>query len=187
MSKIAVIGKNGSLAQGIQRSSIAVQHSIDFYGQDDYDLSVKEQAQELAERLCAYDVVIICAGIYNNQDPWQTYLINTVGIAVILKTLVEIEIRARVIVAGSHGGMWTAWPNMPLERLWYNNSKRALTDLVTSISHRGTQLKLTLINFSKFESSINDYTGYPIDVAVDLIEQTVNSKNPPLIIEMESP
>lgn len=187
MSKIAVIGKNGSLAQGIQRSLIAVQHSIDFYGQQDYDLSVKEQAEALAERLCAYDVIVICAGVYNDEDPWETYLINVVGIAVILKTLVDIEIRAKVIVAGSHGSMWTAWPGMPLERLWYNNSKKALTDLVTSISHRGTHLQLTLINFSKFQSSINNYTGYPVQVAVDLIEQTINNNYPPLLIEMESP
>ena len=185
---IAIVGKNGSLASALINSKLLQVHQVQSYSKLEYNFTNQQQVENLAQQIASNDTIVVTTGVYNNPDPWDTYLINTVGIALLLKTLIYQGSSAHIIVAGSHGGMWTTWPNMPIERIWYNNSKRALTDLVTSLSHsKVSESKYTMINFSKFESSINNYTGYQIDTATQIVIDTINNPTPPLVLEMESP
>lgn len=184
---IAVIGKHGALAQGILNSNIAGRHKITSYGKSDYNLSIKNDAICLAKQIADHDVIIVCTGVMSN-DVWDTYLINVIGIGCLIKSLIELKSTARVIIAGSHSSMWNAWPGMSEERLWYNNSKRALYDLITSISHSEiSNLELTLINFSRFESKMNNYTGYAVETVVDYVTNAIDAKVPALIVEMAAP
>ena len=186
--KLAIIGKAGTLASALAGTNQLLSYDVTCFGKDQYNLTDNSQVTALSKQLIGFDKIVITAGIYNSSDPWETYLVNTVSIATILNELIAAGSTAHITIAGSHGSMWTAWPGMPLERLWYNNSKKSLMDLVTSLSHsKVSKLKLTILNFSKFESSINGYTGYPIDTAVALVAQVVHDKNPPLVIEIESP
>ena len=98
--------------------------------------------------------------------------------------LIENKSQAHVIVVGSHGAMWTSWPDISIERLSYNVSKETIQSFVTGLAHSGSSnLKLSVVNPTKFQSKLNGYQGYSIDIIVDGIIHVIQAPTPILIYE----
>jgi len=80
--------------------------------------------------------------------------------------------------------MWTSWPGISLERLSYNVSKETIQSFTIGLSQSGiSNLKLSMFNPSRFQSKLNDYQGYPIDIIVDGIMHVIQAPTPILIYE----
>lgn len=182
---IAVIGKEGDLAQALQIN--LKDHCVTSYGKEQFNLSQKENVEQLAKLVVNKEVIIYCSGIVNH-DCWDTFIVNTVGPAYLLELLTNYESQAHVIIVGSHSSMWTSWPDIPLARLSYNNSKLAIKEYVTGLEQsKKSNLKLTIFNPSRFKSVMSNNTGYSIDEIAKAIDYIINSTVIPLVYELGTP
>jgi hypothetical protein len=58
---------------------------------------------------------------------------------------------------------------------------------ITGLSHSGkTNMLLTIINPSKFKSDMSNWDGYEVTAVIEYIDFVINSKNPPVLLEMEA-
>jgi putative NADH-flavin reductase len=183
--KVAVIGNQGSLAQALQLG--LKDHCVTSYSKEQYNLTQKENVEQLAKLIFDKEVIVYCSGIIN-YDCWDTFIVNSVGPAYLLELLTNHESKAHVIIIGSHSSMWTSWPNISLFRLSYNNSKLAIKEYVTGLEQsKKSNLKLTIFNPSRFKSTMSDHTGYPIEYIVDTINYIIKSEVTPLVYELGTP
>ena len=186
LPKMALIGSRGQLASTIQKYYLD-SYKIQTFGQEQYDIRNKNTVDQLAKQIVDADVIINCAGLLD-QNVWDELLVNAVAPIYLLSKLSELQCRSRFIQIGSHSAMWTSWPGIAIDRLCYNVSKNCVQSAVTGLSHSGkTDMLLTIINTSKFKSSMSNWEGNNIDVVIEYINFVVSSTNPPVLIEMESP
>jgi hypothetical protein len=180
---IAIIGSQGDLAVALS-SAFHQDHSVLCYGKDHFNFLNKSSIIELANRIHTSDVIICCAGVCAEHDSWDMFTINSIAPMFLLEQLVNHKSTARVIMIGSHGAMWTSWPGIDFTRLTYNVSKECLQSFVIGISQGiNTEITLTILNPSKFQSKLSNYRGFPIDYVVESVMAIINHKAPLLVVE----
>lgn len=180
---ISIIGKNGVLARALINKFNQTNH-IETFGKDDYDFLNKDSICQLSDKIKNSDVIINCAGV-NDKDVWDTYLINAVAPCYLLEKLIEKKSRSHFIMIGSHGAMWTSWPGINLNRLSYNASKKSVQSFIQGLSQSSlSEMKLTVMNLSKFKSNMSNNQGYDIDVIIDAISYVIDK--PILICEFDN-
>jgi short-subunit dehydrogenase len=180
---VAIIGSQGDFAQALTKK-LEKDHSVLCYGKNEFNFLNKNKIISLAKRIYMADVIICCAGVLADHDPWDMFTINTVAPAFLLEQLDARSSRSHVIMVGSHAAMWTSWPGIEFTRLTYNVSKECLQSFVVGLAHRNqTNLTLTVLNPSVFQSKMSNHNGYPVDVVVESVQTIINSKAPLLILE----
>ena len=180
---ISIIGEHGDLARALSKKLIT-DHNVICYGKDKCNFLNKNEITALADKIYKSDIIISCPGVFTSGDSWDMFTINSIAPIFLLEKLVEKKSQTHVIIIGSHGAMWTSWPGISFERLLYNVSKETIQSFVTGLAQSGSSdLKLSVINPSKFQSKLNGYKGYPIDIIVDGIIHVIESPTPLLIYE----
>lgn len=185
LPKMALIGSRGCLASSI-RCYYQDSYSIQVFGQEQYDIRDRNIVDQLSKQIVNSDVIINCAGLLG-PDPWDELLVNAVAPIYLLTKLSESHCRSRFIQIGSHSAMWASWPGVKIDRLCYNVSKQCMQSAITGLSHSGkTNMLLTIINPSKFKSDMSNWDGYEVTAVIEYIDFVINSKNPPVLLEMEA-
>jgi len=153
-SKIAIVG-GGTLAR-----AIAEQHpgDVQIYAHGVFDITDKEQCDQLVPELATYDAVIITAGEIGN-DIWSMWMTNTVGPCYLVGKLNDTAMDQRIIVVSSYAARWTSWPDVTVARLTYNQSKRATSEFVQGLVQRGSKNQLTVVEPSAFQSPMSGNRG----------------------------
>ena len=183
---MALIGSQGHLVSYVKKY-YQDSYNIQAFGQHQYDIRNKNVVDHLAEQIVGADVIINCAGLFD-QNVWDELLVNAVAPIYLLSKLTELQCQSKFIQIGSHSAMWTSWPGIDIDRLCYNVSKNCMQSAVTGLSHSGkTNMLLTIINPSKFKSNMSNWEGHNINTVIEYIDFVINSTNPPVLIEMESP
>jgi short-subunit dehydrogenase len=180
---VSIIGANGDLARALSKKLIT-DHNVICYGKDKCNFLIKNEITALADKIYKSDIIISCPGVFTSDDSWDMFTINSIAPIFLLEKLVEKKSQAHVIIVGSHSAMWTSWPGISLERLSYNVSKETIQSFTIGLSQSGiSNLKLSMFNPSRFQSKLNDYQGYPIDIIVDGIMHVIQAPTPILIYE----
>jgi NAD(P)-dependent dehydrogenase (short-subunit alcohol dehydrogenase family) len=180
---IAIIGSQGDLAQALT-TTLGQEHSVLCYGKDEFNFLDKNSIIALADRIHTADVIICCAGVFADYDSWDMFTINTIAPVFLLERLATQKSNAHVIIVGSHSAMHTSWPGVTLTRLSYNVSKECLQSFVFGLAQSdNTNLTLSLLNPSRFQSKISAYSGYPINYVVESVQTIINSKASLLVVE----
>ncbi len=180
---VSIIGENGDLAKALYNKLI-IDHHVICYGKDQYNFLNKEDIIALVNHVYQSDIIINCPGVFTSDDSWDMFTINAIAPIFLLEKLIEKQSQAHVIIVGSHGAMWTSWPGVSFERLSYNVSKQTIQSFVTGLSQSElSNLKLSVFNPSRFQSKLNGYQGYPIDIIVDGIIHVISAPTPLLIYE----
>ena len=183
---ISIIGNHGDLATALYKK-LVITNSVTCYGKEKFNYTNKEDINTLANFIHQSDIIINCPGVFSENDSWDMFSINAIAPISLLEKLVEKHSKAHVILIGSHGAMWTSWPGISFERLSYNISKETIQSFVTGLAQSGlTKLKLSMINPSRFQSKLNNYQGYPIDIIVDGIIHVITAPTPILLYEYNS-
>ena len=182
---MALIGSQGHLASSIH-CYYQDSHNMQVFGQEQYDIRDRNTVDQLSKQIANSDVIINCAGLLG-PDAWDELLINTVAPIYLLSKLSELQCQSRFIQIGSHSAMWPSWPGIEISRLCYNVSKQCLQSAITGLSHSGkTNMLLTIINPSKFKSDMSNWSGHEVTAVIEYIDFAINSKNPPVLLEMEA-
>lgn len=180
---MSIIGENGDLARALYKKLIKDHHVI-CYGKDQHNFLNKEDITTLADKIYKSDIIINCSGVFTSNDSWDIFTINSIAPIFLLEKLIEKKSQAHIIIVGSHGAMWTSWPGISLARLSYNVSKETIQSFTIGLSQSGTSnLKLSMFNPSRFQTKLNDYQGYSIDIIVDGIMHVIQAPTPILIYE----
>lgn len=180
---VAIIGSQGDLAQALA-TTLGQDHSVLCYGKDEFNFLDKNSIFALADRTHTADVIVCCAGVFVDYDSWDMFTINTLAPVFLLEQLASRKSNAHVVLIGSHSAMHTSWPGVELTRLSYNVSKECLQSFVVGLAQSdNTNLTLSLLNPSRFQSKISAYSGYPINYVVESVQTIINSKAPLLVVE----
>jgi NAD(P)-dependent dehydrogenase (short-subunit alcohol dehydrogenase family) len=167
---IALVG-GGTLAKAIL--NLYAGH-VKIFSHSDFDIGSKSQCDTLISELVKYNSVIITAG-HLGSDYWDTWMTNTVGPCYLIGKLNAHSSNQRIIVISSYGARWTSWPEISMERLHYNMSKRAVSDFVHGLIQRGSNNQLTVIEPSKFQSPMSKNKGVSVaDMAQQIIDVLEN-------------
>lgn len=157
---VAIIG-NGTLATAISEKILSTQ-----YDRNHCDF-LQPLTDEFVKKLMRHDVIINCVAI-NQGSTTDILYINYIQPINLIEKLIKFNYQGRLILIGSHGASWVSWPNIPYNRLVYNNSKKNLRNFVKSVVQSAvTNMKLTIIEPTKFKSSMNDYQGYDASQVAD--------------------
>ena len=170
--KMSILG-GGALATAIV-DNLADKFDIDVFDHDRFDISSKEQCDSIAINLSQYDIIIITSGKYDN-DLWGMWLVNTIGPAYLISILDSMYVDKKIIAVTSHGASWTSWPDIDLNRLVYNSSKSGLTTFLHGLIHRdSSKNKISILEPSRFQSGMSNYTGSDINLVANQIKTIVN-------------
>lgn len=180
---ISILGSNGTLARQLL-NHFNQKNTVTTYSKQDHNFLNKSSVYDLSEKIKNSDIIINCVGVLD-KDTWDTFLINTVAPCYLLENLVQKKSKAHFIMIGSHGSMWTSWPGISLNRLSYNSSKKSIQSFIQGLSQSSlSDMKLTLMNLSKFKSNMSNHQGYDIDIVVDAIAYVINK--PILVCEFDN-
>ena len=159
---VAIIG-NGTLA-----TAISEKISSTLYDRSDCDF-LQPLSDEFVKKLTDYDMIINCVAV--NQGSTADILhINYIQPITLIEKLIKSDYQGRLILIGSHGASWTSWPDIPYTRLVYNNSKKNLRDFVKSVVQSSvTKMKMTIIEPSKFKSSMSGFQGHEASQVADAV------------------
>lgn len=186
MKKTAIIGSTSELAQAVRLVMIQ-DHDITMIGRDSLDFGYASSIADAACMLRDFNCIINCAGLMTGTAQ-EILTVNAVGPIALLTELSQHGCQARVVCVGSHGAMWTAWPNAPQSRILYNTSKRCLQDFVVAMSHaKSSDMQLCIYNASRFQTRMSGYTGHELDTIAQQIRDILHMHPMPVLIEMESP
>lgn len=179
---ISIIGKSGSLSSALKKS-LSVDNQVTCYSKDQINMLDAKSVIDNVDHIKDSDVIIVCSGTIN--DSVRNMIdINASGPIQLLSELTDKKSTAQVILIGSHAATWTSWPGITMERLSYNVAKKFLVEFVTGLEHSElSNMKFTIYNVSKFQSSMSNDAGIPIEDVVDNISWIINQSNPPLIFE----
>lgn len=166
---LALVG-GGTLADAIHDLYIGY---VKIYSHSQFDIGCKSQCDALIPELVTYGSVIITAG-HMGTDHWGTWMTNTVGPCYLVGKLNEHAKKQRIIVVSSYGARWVSWPEISMDRLHYNMSKRAVSDFVNGLIQRGSDNQLTVVEPSKFQSPMSNNNGVR---ASEMAQQIINVLN----------
>jgi len=153
-SRLAIVG-GGTLAQAIANQYTG---NVQIYAHSTFDITDREQCNQLVPELATYDSVIITAGEIST-DTWSMWMTNTVGPCYLVGQLNDVSTDQRIIVVSSYAARWTSWPEVNLPRLTYNMSKRATSEFVQGLVQRGSKNQLTVVEPSAFQSPMSANRG----------------------------
>jgi len=172
MKRIAIIG-NSDLAHAY--SDKYAENKYTWFTRPNYDVTKKQDCDNIVSNLGHQDVVLITCGIVDS-DIWNSILTNTIGPIYLTVKLSSLECQPHVIVVGSLGAEWRSWPGINLERLIYNNSKHMLSNFVKDFYHSQlNNCKLTVLEPGRFQSTMSDFTGAEIDNIVHMINYAIEA------------
>lgn len=169
---MAILG-GGELSTAIVNN---LKHKFDIvvFGHDKFDITNKEQCNEVVDGLVTYDIVVITAGKHS-EDTWEMWMVNNVGPAYIISSLENKYTDKKIIAVTSHGSSWTSWPGIDINRLVYNSSKSGLTNFLYGLIHRdSTKNKISILEPSRFQSTMSNNTGADINLVVNQIESIID-------------
>lgn len=183
VKSLAILGKTSTLAQALLRC-LGSCYDIKLFGREDCDFTNANDIDRLAKTISGFDVIINCVGV-KDQNSWNSMLINAVAPAKLIEQLIYHDSTSQLILVGSHAAAWTSWPNIELERLWYNISKETLQSFVMGIDHsHKSKLSVSLLNCTRFKSNMSNNTGHDIDKVVQAINTILTAVPPPLVYEL---
>jgi hypothetical protein len=172
MKTVALIG-GGELAQAWQRKNLN-NYDIELFTHEQFDLTQKKQCDQLANLLSQKDVVIITAGVYDN-DLWNMWMINSVAPAYLVGQLIEKKYQGKTIVVSSNAANWTSWPDISLSRLTYNESKHAISSFLYGVVQGKFCGTYCVLEPSKFQSNMSNHQGQPIEQVVDALDYVIGN------------
>lgn len=179
---ISIIGSKGKLAHSL-KDRLSINDDIVSYGRDQVDFNDLTTINNIIPTLTKSDIIVVCSGALSD-DVNETMMINSLGPIYLINELIKANCQAHVVVIGSHGATWTSWPGIDMSRLTYNIAKKCLCDFVVGLEQSDiTDMKLTVVNLSRFQSPLSNYTGVSVDQVVDNISWIIDQPNPPLIFE----
>lgn len=169
---MAILG-GGELSTAIV-NNLGNRFDIVVYGHDKFDITNKEKCNEVIDGLATYDIVIITAGKHS-EDVWEMWMVNNVGPAYIISSLESKYTNKKIIAVTSHGSSWTSWPGIDINRLVYNSSKSGLTNFLYGLIHRdSTKNKISILEPSRFQSTMSNNTGADINLVANQIESIID-------------
>ena len=181
---VSIIGESGGLANGLI-NTLSATHNVTSYSKDRFNFLHKDNVCKLADQICNSDIIICCAGVFDNVDTWDMYLINSVAPQFLLEQLSKKESKAHFIMMGSHSASWTSWPDASITRISYNNSKKSIQQFIESLAHsQSSGMKLTVVNLSKFQTKMSNYHGHAVSDIANTIENILDSKIPIILYEL---
>ena len=166
---LALVG-GGTLANAIH--DLYTGH-LKIFSHKQFDIGSQSQCDSLVKELASYDSVIITAGLMGS-DHWGTWMTNTVGPCYLVGKLNEQAKNQHIVVVSSYGARWASWPDISMDRLHYNMSKRAISDFVHGLIQRGSNNHLTVVEPSKFNSPMSNNHGAS---AEDMSQQIIGVLN----------
>jgi NAD(P)-dependent dehydrogenase (short-subunit alcohol dehydrogenase family) len=169
---MAILG-GGELSTAIV-NQLNQKFDINVFGHDKFDIRNKEQCNDIIVGLESYDIVVITAGKHS-EDIWDMWMVNNVGPAYIISNLENKYSNKKIIAVTSHGSSWTSWPGIDINRLVYNSSKSGLTNFVYGLIHRdSSKNRITILEPSRFQSTMSNNTGADINLVVNQIESIID-------------
>lgn len=172
MKKIAFVGA-GELATAFI-DCYKKEYKFSVFSRPHLDISNKNSCLELAEQLLEFDVIIITAGVCND-DFWQSWLVNTVGPAFIINQLVKNNFAGKTIVVSSNGANWDSWPGINQSRLVYNNTKHSISRFVKCVEQSDVKGSYVVFEPSAFQSKMSDGTGWSIQTVAQNLKFCVDN------------
>ena len=167
MTTVALVG-GGNLADVFCEKN-KNNYKIKIYTHSNFDITEQDNCNALVDQLLDFHAIVITAG-YMGNDTWKMWLTNTVGPSYIINKLIEKNYSGHVIVVSSNAGNWTSWPDIDLIRLSYNNTKNAISNFVHGVKQKNYKGKYSVIEPSKFKSSMSNFQGHDIDTIVNVLE-----------------
>lgn len=185
MPTVGLIGATSALTTSLL-TILQAKFDVEVFGRDRIDFTQPTSIQSCARQLVNFDYIVNCSGLLKGS-PQEILTVNALGPINLLTALQSLECRSRVIMIGSHGSMWHAWPGIDMQRLCYNVSKRNLMDFVLALSHsRQSHMALCVFNPSRFQSAMSDYRGTETHQVAQQIATVMGMDTLPLLVEMES-
>lgn len=172
MNKLAIIG-GGELANAFYEKN-KNNYEINIYTHKEFDITDQNNCDILVDLLLNFSIIVITAGNYSN-DIWKMWLTNTVGPSYITSKLIEKNYSGHVVVVSSNAGNWTSWPDITIPRIVYNNSKHAISNFIYGIKQKNYKGKYSVIEPSKFKSTMSNFQGHNIDVITDALDVVINN------------
>ena len=170
---MAILG-GGELSSAIV-NKLRHRFDITVFEHTTFDITNKENCDKVIDELITYNIVIITAGKHSN-DVWEMWMVNNVGPAYIISSLENKYSDKQIIAVTSHGSSWTSWPGMDMNRLVYNSSKSGLTNFVYGLIHRdSSKNRITILEPSKFQSTMSNNTGADITLVANQIESIIDN------------
>ena len=170
--KIAIVG-GGGLTQAFVDNYPEYQCTV--FERQQYDITDRRQCDLLIEQLVDFDSVIISAGLMNN-DSWNIWLVNTVAPCYILEQLIKKGYQNRVVMVSSNAGNWTSWPEINFARLVYNNSKHAISHLISGVDQGELFKNCVVVEPSRFCSRMSHYQGEDAKVIAEAVNLALTNK-----------
>jgi hypothetical protein len=172
MKTVALIG-NGDLAKAWQLKNIG-NYNIELFTHEQFDLTQKIHCDQLVNLLVKKDVIIITAGVFDN-NLWNMWMVNLVSPAYIVGQLIEKKYQGKTIAISSNAANWTSWPEISLARLTYNSSKHAISNFIYGIVQGKFCGTYCVLEPSKFQSTMSNNQGQPIEQVVDAIDYVIDN------------
>jgi len=183
MKSLCIIG-DGDLGKALY-SYFEKVYDVEIVSRTDCDFLIKNDILVLSKKISQKDIVICTVGTFNENDTWNSYIVNSVAPSFLIKCMMNNNSLSHFIHIGSHGSTWNSWPGISIERVNYNNSKRSIHDFILSLSHSGlTDMKLSIIHPTKFQSKMSNYSGYDINDIIKSIEHVINSNVSVIVYEI---
>lgn len=183
MKSVAILGTS-DLGKKLNEV-LSTEYNVSIYSRAECNFMSQTDIEQVAKQIKDADYIINTVGVLE-ANAWDTFITNTVAPLYLLEMLQDLGCTSHVINVSSHAATWTSWPGASIQRLWYNNSKKALGNSVIGLSHsRASKMRLSVFNPSRFESKMSNYSGHSINTMVDSIVHIM--QHAPLVYEVESP
>lgn len=153
--ELAIVG-GGELASALVARN---RHISSFcISREDRDISSQINCDEVVKDISGCPKILITAGVFNH-DAWQTWLVNTVAPCYIIQQLVVNGYQGHIAVISSNAANWTSWPGADIDRVVYNCSKHATSGFAAAMVQRKSNVRITVIEPSRFQSTMSGQTG----------------------------
>lgn len=175
--RVAVLG-NGALATAFKTIT---KHEITVFAKPNIDFLNTDSINRYINTIADHEAIINTIGIFNGSS-LEISQVNYLAPVVLIQKLVELKYSGKIIMIGSHGASWTSWPGIDHQRLIYNVSKLNLRNYIMALSQsKLTDAHLCLIDSTKFQSQMSNFTGEAASNVAKLIEDLVDIKSPRIL------
>lgn len=175
--RVAVLG-NGALATAFKTIT---KHEITVFAKPNIDFLNTDSINRYINVIADHEVIINTIGIFNG-DSSKILQVNYIAPVFLIQKLVELKYKGKVIMIGSHGATWTSWPGIDHQRLMYNVSKLNLRNYIIGLSQsKLTDAHLCLVDSTKFQSKMSNFTGEAAINVATLIESLVDINSPKIL------
>lgn len=174
MNTLAIVG-SGELADAWAEQNNNY-YEIEVYSHNQFDLTQKNQCDQLIDLILSKDIIMITAGKFDD-DLWNMWMVNLIAPAYLVSELIKKNYRGKIVVISSNAANWTSWPDITLERLTYNNSKQAISNFIYGVVQGKFAGKFSVIEPSAFKSNMSNYHGQDIKLVIEAIDFAIKTNS----------